>query len=270
MQTALALQLLPEDEGESVREGRMGFLDHLEELRRRLIWSCLAIGIGMVVAFGFIERIVAFVLTPSRRMLPPGAQLIYTQPGEGFGFYVSVALMAGTLFAAPFIAFQAWRFIAPGLYSGEKTLAIPFVLLTSTGALSGAAFGHYVVFPQLIGFFGTFNSPDVRFLPRLEDVFDLYTRMLIGMVVVFQIPTFAFFLAKMGLVTAGRLWRNLKYAILLIFIAAAALTPTADPWNQAVLAAPMLVLYLVSIVIVWLVQPAQARHPALLEPEHRR
>ncbi len=254
MPTALASQLLP-DEGEELTEGKMGLLDHLEELRRRLIRCCLAVAVGMLVAFTVIDRLVKFVLAPSRRMLPEGARLIYTQPGEAFGFYVQVALIAGVLLAAPFIGFQVWRFIAPGLYVREKKFAVPFVLLTSAGAVAGAGFSHYVLFPYLVGFFGTFNSPDLSFMPRLEDMFDLYAKMLLGMVVVFQIPTVAFFLAKMRLVTARLLCRHFKYAVLLIFILAAVLTPTGDPWNQAVFATPMLGLYLLSIGLVWLVQP---------------
>jgi sec-independent protein translocase protein TatC len=260
MPTALAVQLLPDDEGEPLG-GRMGLLEHLEELRRRLIRCCVAVAIGMLVAFLFIDRIVTFVLAPSRRMLPAGARLIYTQPGEGFGFYVQVALMAGTLIAAPFLMWQVWQFIAPGLYAREKRFAVPFVVLTSLGAMAGAAFSHYVLFPSLIAFFGTFNSPDLGFMPRLEDVFDLYTKMLLGMAVVFQIPTLAFFLAKMRLVTAGWLWQNVKYAVLVIFIVAAVLTPTGDPWNQLVFAAPMLGLYLLSIAIAWAVQPRQTPRP---------
>jgi sec-independent protein translocase protein TatC len=254
MTTALAVQLFPEDDDE-LRDGKMGFLEHLDELRGRIVRCCIAIAVGMLVAFVFIDRIVAFVLAPSRRMLPSGAKLIYTQPGEAFGLYIQVALLAGGLLAAPYLMFQVWRFIAPGLYAKEKKLAIPFVLLTTVGALTGAAFSHYILFPYLIAFFGTFNSPDLAFMPRLEDVFDLYTKMLLGMIVVFQIPTAAFFLAKMRLVTAGFLWRNFKYAFLIIFIVAAVLTPTADPWNQTVFAAPMVGLYLIGILIVWLVEP---------------
>jgi sec-independent protein translocase protein TatC len=259
MRTALAVQLLPDDDDEERREGKMGFLEHLDELRRRIIHSCIAVAIGMLIAFVFIDRIVNFMLAPSRRMLPPGTKIIYTQPGEAFGFEIQVALIAGGLLAAPFIMFQVWRFIAPGLYAKEKKLAIPFVLLTTVGALAGAAFSHYILFPYLIAFFGTFSSPDLAFMPRLEDVFDLYTKMLLGMCVVFQIPTLAFFLAKMRLVTAGFLWRNFKYAFLIIFIVAAVLTPTADPWNQTIFAAPMVGLYLLSILIVWAVQPKAAR-----------
>ena len=124
-----------------------------------------------------------------------------------------------------------------------------------TGRLCHFAFSHYILFPYLIAFFGTFSSPDLAFMPRVEDAFDLYTKMLLGMVVVFQIPTVAFFLAKVRLITAGFLWRNIKYALLIIFILAAVLTPTADPWNQTVFAAPMIGLYLISILIVWVVQP---------------
>jgi sec-independent protein translocase protein TatC len=260
MQTALAVKLLPDDDsdGDDLREGQMGFLEHLDELRRRLIRCCIAMAAGMLFAFAFIDRLVAFVLTPSRRVLPAGAKLIYTQPGEAFGFYIQVALIAGGLLAAPFIMWQVWRFVAPGLYVKEKRLAIPFVMLTTIGAVSGAAFSHYILFPYLIAFFGTFSSPDLGFMPRLEDLFDLYTRMLLGMVVVFQIPTVAFFLGRMQMVRARFLWRHFKYAFLIIFIAAAILTPTPDPWNQIVFAAPMVGLYLLSIGIVWLVQPKLA------------
>jgi sec-independent protein translocase protein TatC len=257
MATALAYQLFPDDDqnDSELPEGKMGFLDHLEELRKRIVRSCIAIAAGMLIAFVFIDRIVAFVLAPTRRMLPAGTKLIYTNPAEAFSLYIDIALISGVLLALPFIMFQVWRFIAPGLYAKEKKFAIPFVLLTTVGALGGAAFSHYIMFPYLIAFFGTFNSPDLAFMPRVEDAFDLYTKMLLGMVVVFQIPTLAFFLAKMRLVTAGFLWRNFKYAFLAIFIIAAVLTPTADPWNQTVFAAPMVGLYLISILIVWMVQP---------------
>jgi len=167
-------------------------------------------------------------------------------------------LCVSALLASPFIMFQVWRFVAPGLYANEKKFVVPFVLLTTAGSVGGAAFSHYIVFPYMMAFFGTFNSPDLAFMPRLEDAFDLYTRMLLGMTLVFQIPTVVFFLAKMRLVTARLLWRNIKYAILTIFIVAAVLTPSADPWNQIVFAAPMLGLYLVSILIAWIVGPKQA------------
>ena len=157
--------------------------------------------------------------------------------------------------ASPFIFYQLWRLIAPVLYSNQKRFVIPFVLLTTIGAGAGAAFSHYVLFPYMIAFVGTFSSPDLSFMPQVSSVFGLYIKMLLAMMAIFQMPTFAFFLAKMGLVTAGLLWRNIKYAILIIFVVAAVLTPSADPWNQTIFAAPMVVLYLISIVIAWIVGP---------------
>jgi sec-independent protein translocase protein TatC len=213
----------------------------------------------MAVAFVFIDRIVSFVLEPARRMLPFGAKLIYTNPSEAFSLYVYVAMLAGGLIASPYVMFQVWRFIAPALYTNEKRLVIPFVALTSVGAVAGAAFSHYVLYPSMIAFFGTFHSADLSFMPRVEDAFDLYIKMMLGMSAVFQIPTLVFFLARMRLVTARWLWRHLKYAVLVIFIVAAVLTPTSDPWNQTVFAAPMIVLYLLSILLAWAVAPRAAQ-----------
>jgi sec-independent protein translocase protein TatC len=231
----------------------MGFLEHLDELRKRIIHACLGIAVGMAVAFFFIGQVVAFVLAPAKAMLPPGSHFIFTQPGEAFSLYVTVALITGVLLAGPYIAYQLWLFIAPALYAKEKRLAIPFVVLVTVGGVCGAAFGHYVLFPAMIAFFGTFSTADIVFTPRLEDTFNLYVRTLGGMVLVFQIPTLVFFLAKMRLVTARFLWRNIKYAILMSFVVAAVLTPSPDPWNQTVFAAPMIALYLISIGIAWLV-----------------
>lgn len=248
----------PRPEPEPSRPGTMSLLDHLEEFRKRLIRCAIAVAVGMLVAFLFIDRIMTFVFEPARRVLPAGTAMIYTHPGGGFGVYIDVALLAGTVFAAPVIFFQIWRFIAPALYVNEKRFAWPFVVLTSAGAVAGAAFTHYVMFPAMIAFFGTFSGPGLVFMPNIDDVFGLYLKMLAGMAVVFQMPTFAFFLAKMGLISARLLWRNLRYAILVIFVAAAVLTPSADPWNQTVFAAPMIVLYLLSIGIVWIFGPTQA------------
>jgi len=241
----------PDDDDDP--HGRMGFLEHLDELRTRIIRACLAIGSGMLVSFFFVDRIGDFVLGPTLKALPQGEALIFTKPGEGFAFYVDLALMGGVVLAAPFVTWQAWRFIAPGLYARERRLVVPFMLLATAGTLAGAVFTHYVMFPAMIGFLATFHSPAMKFVPRVEDTFELYKTMLLGMVAVFQIPTLVLFLAKAGIVDAPLLWRNIKYAILAIFIVAAVLTPSSDPWNQAIFAAPMIALYLIGIVIAWCV-----------------
>jgi sec-independent protein translocase protein TatC len=252
----------PEDDGSP---SRLPLLAHLEELRARLVRSCIAIAAGTIVAFFFIDRLVAFVFAPMRAALARGGHgttLIYTTPGEAFGLYVNIALIAGAAIASPYVLFQVWRFIAPALYANEKRFAIPFVLMSSAGVAAGWLFSHYIVFPYMIAFFDTFSSPELEFRPRVADAFDLYVKMLAGMVVVFQMPTVVFFLAKMRLVTARFLARNIKYAVLIIFIAAAVLTPSSDPWNQTVFAAPMVALYILSIGIAWLAAPRRTVEPA--------
>ena len=244
-----------EVEADDPREGRMGFLDHLEELRTRIIRSCIAIALGMAIAFFFVERLADFILAPTLAALPPDASLVFLRPGEGFSFRLDIALIGGFVLAAPFVTYQAWRFIAPGLYAREKKFVAPIVVLAAIGTIAGAAFSHYALYPAMMAFFRSFDSPRVRFMPRLEDTFDLYKNMLIGMVAVFQIPTLVFFLTKLRIVTARLLWNHIKYAILISFIAAAVLTPSADPWNQIVFAAPMIALYVISIGLAWLVGP---------------
>src|SRR4030081_1831948 len=183
-----AYQLPPDDDDDTPAAGKMSFLEHLDELRKRIVYSAIAIAVCVVVGFAFISKIVDFILAPTRKALPPGVKLIYTQPGEAFSLYVEIALIIGVMLAAPFIMYQVWMFIAPGLYSNEKRLAIPFVLFTTIGFLLGAAFNHYGSFPFMMAFFGSFNTPDLAFMPKLEDVFGLYSKMLIGMGIVLVVP----------------------------------------------------------------------------------
>jgi sec-independent protein translocase protein TatC len=241
-------------------------LEYLDDFRRRIMYSAVAVGVGTIAAFTFIDQIFSFVFAPIRSVLPPGSKLIYTQPSEAFSVYVQIALIAGVVLASPAIMFQVWRFVAPALYTQERRFALPFIGLTTIGFIAGALFNHYVVFKLMIAFFGSFDSPNLSFLPRLDDVFGLYTKMLFIMGLVFQMPTVVFFLAKMGVVTARWLASNLKYAILGIFIVSAVITPTADPYNQTILAVPMVVLYLLSIVIAWIFGPV-ARRAGESEPE---
>ena len=250
-------QLEPDDD----REGMMGFLDHLEELRVRLIRCCIAIAVGMLIAFTFVDRLVDALLASIAGALPPGTSLVFIKPNEGFALWLNVALVAGLLVSAPYVMYQVWRFIAPALYANEKRFAVPFVALTSIGSVAGAFFSHSVLFPATMRFFSAFSSPRMRFMPGVDDTIDLYLKLMLGMAVVFQIPTVVFFLAKMRLVTARFLWRNTQYAILIIFIVSAVLTPSTDPWNQTAFALPMLALYLLSIALAWLVAPKGSREP---------
>jgi len=251
---------VPADEDDDTpAAGKMSFLEHLDELRKRIVYSAIAIAVCVVIGFAFISKIVDFILAPTRKALPPGVKMIYTEPGEAFSLYVQIALIMGVVLASPVIMYQVWMFIAPGLYANEKRLAIPFVLFTTIGFVLGAAFNHYISFPFMMAFFASFHTVDLAFMPKLDEVFGLYTKMLLGMGVVFQMPTVVFFLAKMKMITARFLLKQFKYAFLIIFVVAAVITPTGDMMTQTIFAAPMVGLYILSIAIAWIVGPKRLR-----------
>ena len=235
--------------------GKMSFLEHLDELRKRIIRALLSLCLGVAIAAFFIEDIYAFVMMPLRAMLRPGETMIYTYPTEAFMLYLRIALIAGLFIASPLIFWQVWLFVAPALYAKERRYAIPFVALSSIGVISGAAFSHFVAFPLMWRFFASFSNELVSFMPRIEDSFSLYMRMLLGMAAVFQMPALVFFMARMGVVTARWMTRQFKYAILVIFVVAAIITPSADMASQMIVAFPMIGLYLLSIGIAWVFGP---------------
>ena len=260
-----ALQVPPEDpfDKDDFAEGKMSFLEHLEELRKRIIQSCLGIVVGIGLSFFYIQQIYDFLTGPAIATLPEGSRLIYTQPTEAFSLYIQISLISGAVLAAPWIMYQVWRFIAPGLYANEKRFVVPFVLFSTTGFIGGAAFNHYVAYPFIMTYFASFNTPNLVYMPQLTYVFGLYVKMLIGLGFVFQMPTVVFFLAKMKVLTARFLIRQFKLAVLLIFILAAVITPTGDPMTLMIFAAPMLTLYTLSIAIAWVVGP---KRPASGDP----
>jgi sec-independent protein translocase protein TatC len=240
-----------DDENLDGAGAKMTFLEHLDELRKRIIWSVAAVGVGCLISFAFIERIFDFIMRPLQQMLPPGSHLIYTEPTEAFVLYLKIALLSGIVLAAPVVIWQVWLFIAPGLYQREKRFAIPFIVLASVGFVSGAAFTHYLLFPWMWKFLASFATDYMMFAPKIDPVFSLYTKMILGMGLVFQMPAVVYFLARMGVVTAGFLIRNFKYSVLIIFIAAAIITPSGDMLTQTLFAAPMIGLYFISIFIAW-------------------
>jgi sec-independent protein translocase protein TatC len=245
----------PEESG-----GKMSFLDHLDELRRRLMWALGAVVLGFGIACAFYQQLFNFVIDPMRAMLPAGQALIYTEPTEALMLYVKIAVIAGILIASPGVMAQVWLFVAPGLYSHEKKLAIPFIALSSLFFIGGAAFAHYVVFPITFKFFASFSSDTITFMPRIEPAFSLYMKLVLIFGLVFQMPTIVLLLARLGLITAGFLLRNFKYAVLIIFIIGAALSPGTDPVGQIVMAGPMCVLYVISIGFAWMF--GKKRQPA--------
>ncbi len=256
-----ALQVPPEDpfDQDEFASGKMSFLEHLEELRKRIINACLGILVGIGLSLFYIERIFYFLLAPANATLPEGSRLIYTQPTEAFTLWVQISFIAGAVISSPWIMYQVWGFIAPGLYANEKRFVVPFILFTTIGFVAGAAFNHYVAYPFIMIYFASFNTPNLVYMPQLSYVFGLYVKMLIGLGIVFQMPTVVFFLAKMRVLTAKFLIKQFKIAVLLIFITAAVITPTGDPMTLMIFAAPMVTLYTLSIGIAWVVGPRKLK-----------
>jgi sec-independent protein translocase protein TatC len=230
---------------------RMSFLEHLDELRRRILYSIYALAACFAVAFWFWDEMYAFLVRYFVQNAA-GTQLIYSQPMAGFMFSLKTTGLAALIAASPFIFSQLWLFVAPGLYAREKRVAIPFVFFSSLLFIGGAAFAHFVAFPMMWRFFASYQLNGVQFLPTLDLTLSLYVKVIVGLGVIFQMPILVFFLARFGVVTAGFLVRKIKYAILIIVIVAAIATPSADVFSQLVFAAPMFVLYLVSIVVAWI------------------
>jgi sec-independent protein translocase protein TatC len=236
---------------------RMSFLEHLDELRKRLIYSVYALLIGCAIAFFFVGRIQEFIFVPLFEILD-GNQFIYTRGFEPFMLTMKTGALAGLMVSSPLIIYQFWLFVAPGLYSHEKRFAIPFVLFCTIFFLAGAAFSHWIAFPWTWAFFKSWENAYMQFLPNIGDAFSIYVKMLLAFGLIFQMPTIVFFLARMNVVTAGFLARNTKYAVLIIFIVAAVISPGTDVVSQAMMAGPMLALYAISILIAWIVAPRKA------------
>jgi sec-independent protein translocase protein TatC len=236
---------------EDDRTAKMSFLEHLDELRTRLIVSTVSLSAGFVICLFFAGQIQAFVMRPLYATLPPGGSFIYTQPTEAFMLQLKMAALAGLFVAAPVILWQLWKFIAPGLYAHEKKFAIPFVVFSTVFFVAGGLFSHYLAFPWAWRFFASYATDYMTFMPTISATFSIYVKMLLAFGAVFQMPTLVFFLARVGAVTAGMLIRNTKYAVLIIFILGAVLSPGGDVVSQALMAGPMLGLYALSIVIAW-------------------
>ena len=232
--------------------GKMSFLEHLDELRRRIVYSLIGVGIGFVVAFVYVEELFAFVLRPMQQMLPPGQTLIFTDPAEAFFLKIKLALMVGLIAAAPVVFSQVWLFVAPGLYAHEKKLAIPFVILSSFFFAAGAGFSHYVVVPIVWKFFASQATDFVVFAPRVEPSYSMYLRLILALGLTFELPTVVLFLAKMGMITPRFMIRNFKYAVLIIIAAAAVLSPDGGGVGMIAMGGPVILLYIFSIGLAWI------------------
>jgi sec-independent protein translocase protein TatC len=235
----------------------MSFLQHLEELRRRIIYSIIAVGVGFFLCWWKAEEIYGLMQKPILEALRShhlSEALVYQNPTEPFNLYLKIALMAGLFVMSPVVLYQLWMFISPGLYRNEKKYVVPFMISTVALFLSGGLFGYKIVFPAALDFLIGYGH---QFQPMItiSEYTDLFLAVMIGLGAVFELPILVFFLALMGIVSAGWMWRNFRYSILVIFIIAAILTPTTDILNMCIFAAPMIALYILSIGVAWLVHP---------------
>jgi sec-independent protein translocase protein TatC len=230
----------------------MTFLEHLEDLRKRIFWSFVALIGAVVPAWFFSKDIYSILARPVTQFLPEGTKLAFTSLTAPFMLYIKVSFLAAIFFTSPFIFFQLWMFVAPGLYQKEKKYVIPFVLFTSVFFMGGALFAYFVVFPFACNFFLGMGS-DFNPVITVDQYFSLALRVILGIALVFEMPTLAFFLSKIGLITAHMMIKYFKYAVLVVFIIAAIITPTPDMITQSIIAVPMLGLYGISILIAALV-----------------
>lgn len=227
--------------------GKMSFLDHLDELRKRLVHIAIYLAVGFFASFYFSKRIYDFIAVPITQSLPKGAKLVFTNPTDPFTLYMKVALLAGVFLTLPFTFYEVWKFIAPGLYRKEKKYVIPFLLSSMVLFISGAAFCYYIVqppaFKMLVQDMGSSFTPMIR----IDEYLDLANTMLLGFGAIFEMPVVIGFLSMFGLVTARFLWKKFSYALVAIVALAAIISPTGDAINLLIWVAPMVLLYIISI-----------------------
>ena len=247
--------------GESDKEAMptMGFLDHLEELRKRIVYSMISIAAGAVACWYYRELIYGVMQRPIMDALRANGmpeKLVYLNPTEPFNLYLKIAALGGLFLTSPFVLYQVWMFISPGLYRNEKRYVVPFMISTITLFTAGGYFGYRIAYPRALNFFIDFSK---QFQPMITigEYTSLFLSIVLGMGLIFEMPILVFFLSLMGIMSPRFMWTNFRYAILVIFIIAAIVTPTPDIVNMCVFAAPMLALYALSIGVSWLVHPKQ-------------
>jgi len=236
------------EEREKELGGRMTFLEHLDELRKRIMHSLVAIVVTFGFSWFFREQVFEFLSEPITSVVD---KLVVIKPTEPFTIYLKVSFVASVFLAAPYILLQVWLFIAPGLYRKEKSYALPFLLASTALFVLGGMFAYYVVLPPALSFLLLEFGSKFQHMITAVEFFDFEMLIVIGMGVIFQLPVLVAFLSIFGLITPRFLWKNFRYAILIITIIAAVVSPTTDPFNLFLWSGPMVILYALSIGISW-------------------
>jgi sec-independent protein translocase protein TatC len=253
----------PEEQQEERQLGSMSLLQHLEELRKRIIYSLAAVAVGFGLGLLKWEAIYYQMQKPIARALAVHklpTDLGFLNPTDPFNMELKIALIAGIFIASPFLLYQVWMFISPGLYRNEKKFILPFLFLSVGLFLSGGLFGYKIVFPVALEFLiGTGTNAGLKPMITITEYTNLFLTIILGLSFIFELPIVIGFAASMGVVNAKFLFKHIRGAVLIFFIIAAILTPTTDIMNMTIYAAPMVLLYVGSIGIAWLVHPRQRR-----------
>ena len=226
----------------------MSFLEHLDELRSRLFRSAIAYVVLLALSWAYSDRVLQFLMVPFERHLGPRGDLVFLTPTEPFFVYLKASAVLALFVAMPYLLWQVWAFVSPGLHPDERRLAVPFLVFGTGFFVGGAAFAYYVALPLSIAWLMSLGS-GFRAAITLQAAFGFETRVVLAMALVFELPIVLFFLARIGLVTPQFLWRHLRHAVVLIAILAAVITPSGDMLTMTVFAGPMILLYLLGIVV---------------------
>src|SRR6476660_343015 len=252
-------------EQEERQMGSMSLLQHLEELRRRILHSVIAVAICVGIGWFKVEAVIAKMVAPIQAALANNGfptKLIYLNPTDTFNIQLKIGLIVGIFIACPYLLYQVWGFISPGLYRNEKKFLLPFLFLSVGLFVSGGYFGYKVVFPVAMDFLIGQGGPNLKPAISITEYTDLFLTIILGLALVFELPIVLGFAGAMGVVSAKFLFKHIRGAVLIFFVSAAILTPTTDIMNMSIYAAPMVLLYIGSIGIVWLVHPRQRRKRA--------
>jgi sec-independent protein translocase protein TatC len=234
----------PEEE----KTSSMSFLEHLDELRSRIWKSIVSIFLVFMICWFFSDQILSFLLVPIKKHLFEGGDIVFINITEPFFIKMKVSFLAAIFFSSPFILYQLWKFIAPGLYTKERIYALPFIFFSSLFFLGGGFFAYYVALPITARFLIEMGE-EYKAALTLRSAFQFESWILLGLGLVFEMPILIFFLSRLGIITPQFLWSKIKYAILIIFVVAAIITPTGDVVTLSVFALPMIALYLLGIFI---------------------
>jgi sec-independent protein translocase protein TatC len=256
------------EEEQVIEEGRMSFLEHLEELRSRLIRAAIAIGIGFGVCVAFGERVFSIFAAPITKLLPKNSSLVFTSLPDPFFVYLKVAFITGIFLALPYVLYQVWLFVRPGLLEKEKKLAVPFIVVSTLLFYLGAVFAYFIVFPAAFQFFLSYETAELKPMISIKDYVSLVMLLMLAFGVVFETPIVIVVLGLLGVVDSSLLKKGRRYFIVLAFIIAAILTPTPDVINQTLMAIPLIIFYELGIYLLRVIEKKRKRDEASTEAEN--